>query len=144
MSTRKLILAALACGLAILLAGGVQLFLLSRGSNQASVLAEGATTKVATVQVTVVSSTLEGAEVVAVVRLAPTLAVGDAAEGWALNANGLQTPRTPSDGPVVACQGKVVAPGASLTCRVAFAAGKGSRLMSYARGDLRAVWLLNA
>ena len=63
MSTRRLIALALACGLAILVAGGVWLVLAGRGSDDdlvASFLPEGATAQVGGLVVGVVGSRLTG------------------------------------------------------------------------------------
>ena len=60
MSTRKLILAALACGLAILIAGGVMLLRLSTTDTKATTLAEGTTATVSGTTVAVVSHAVDG------------------------------------------------------------------------------------
>ncbi len=83
MSTRKLIAIALVCGLAILLAGGVQLVLLSGRDQKSTValLTEGQTARVGAVDVTLVAHELAGTEL----RLNVRLAGGSAdASGWAL------------------------------------------------------------
>lgn len=93
MSTRKLIAIALVCGLAILLAGGVQLVLLSGRHKDSTValLTEGQTAKVGAVDATLVAHEVAGDEVRISVRLAGASAD---ANGWALvTRNGRLVPR---------------------------------------------------
>ena len=98
MSTRKLILTALVCGLAIMLAGGFKLLQVAREDVQAEVLALGvpATLGDMTVQVdaveqssaaTVVTVTMSGVE------------GADAVEGWRLLVDGAVTGPLVTDPP---------------------------------------------
>jgi hypothetical protein len=81
-STRKLIAIALVCGLAILLAGGVQLVLLSgHKDSTVALLTEGQTAKVGAVDATLVAHEVAGDEVRISVKM--TGASADA-NGWAL------------------------------------------------------------
>ena len=69
-STRKLIAVALLCGLAILVAGGIQLFRISdRSGRTVEVLEEGQSATVGGVQVQVVSSVRTGGALEVSVRL---------------------------------------------------------------------------
>ena len=69
-STRKLIAVALLCGLAILVAGGIQLFRISdRSDRTVEVLDEGQSATVGGVQVQVVSSVRTGSALGVSVRL---------------------------------------------------------------------------
>ena len=93
MSTRKLITLALLCGLAILLAGGIQLVILSGRSKSSSgvLLHEGVTARVGAVDATLVSHHLDGQVVVLDVRLAGP---SSDASGWALvSSTGTLVPR---------------------------------------------------
>ena len=143
MSTRKLILAALFCGRAILLAGGIQLVLLARSKTTATVLDEGAVATVGDARATVVAGIVSDNEVVVTVRLTAGSPISDAGVGWALNANGLQPRReVGATEAVPPCDGQSVAAGATLTCLVAFAQGDGTRYVSYSRGGHQAEWQL--
>ena len=83
MSTRKLITVALLCGLAILLAGGIQLVMLSGRSKSTAktLLREGTAARVGAVDATLVAHHEQGQEMVLEVKL-----VGPSSDpaGWAL------------------------------------------------------------
>jgi hypothetical protein len=148
-STRKLILAALACGVAILVAGGVLLVNLTLNRDELTVpdlLAMGEVAEVDGVRATVLGSRAVGPDVVAVrVRLrAPDSGpVRDAGQGWALvigsarDRVGLtdELSETP-------CDGLEVAPAREQECDLGFAAAEGSQFVEYARGGERARWRL--
>ena len=147
MSTRKLIIAALLCGLAILAAGGVLLVNLAANRNELTVpdplpVRPGA--DVAGVVATVLDSRRADPNVVAVtVRLQapPDTALDDAGRGWALVIGSAREPVAVPGGDV-ACDGLAVAPGSVRECVVAFAAAQGSPFVEYARGGERARWRL--
>ena len=86
MSTRRLIALALACGLAILVAGGVWLVLASRGSDDdlvASFLPEGATAEVGGLVVGVTGSRLaDGVLVLDVQMVGGAEAAGAPGRSW--------------------------------------------------------------
>ena len=69
MRTRTLLLLAIGCGLAILLAGGIQLLRVGGQQQSAKVLSVGQPGKAGDVTVELVSSSVDESEVVAVVRI---------------------------------------------------------------------------
>jgi hypothetical protein len=69
MRTRTLLLLAIACGLVILLAGGIQLLRVTGQEQTAKLLTTGQLGKAGDVTVELVSSSINGSDVVAVVRL---------------------------------------------------------------------------
>ena len=69
MRTRTLLLLAIACGLVILLAGGIQLLRVGGQQQSAKLLATGETGKAGDVTVELVSSTIGDSSLVAVVRV---------------------------------------------------------------------------
>jgi hypothetical protein len=144
MSTRRLILAALVCGLAILVAGGAQLFRLSGSSSVTVDTARvGESRSVGGVRATVLSGAVDGTVTVVRVRLEPEAAIADASSGWALNAGGLRAQVAPPAGRADApCRGAAVAAGASLTCELAFATGEARATVSYSSGGQQRLWTL--
>ena len=153
MSTRRLILLAMACGLAILVAGSVQLFRLSRSDNEVTILREGTSARVGEVEVTVEASRRDDEQVLVDVRLAvdpaeerPPVDV-PASDNWSLLAAGeLLGPVAPAQpGPLPPCVGSMLPPpGDEVQCTLAFAAGDGSKTIAYRRGDEQRQWALDA
>jgi hypothetical protein len=72
MRTRTLLLLAIGCGLVILLAGGIQLLRVTGQEQTATLLATGEQGKAGDVAIELVSSSIEGAKLVAVVRVGGT------------------------------------------------------------------------
>ncbi len=148
MSTRKLILVALACGLAILIAGSIQLLRIK--DNEVSTLAEGDSTEVATRTVSVLSSEVRDDAVLVVARLtvAPTaaVAVSDAVVGWSLVTGGRTeevAAQGGDDGPVPSCAGLSVLPGQQADCVLRFpVVAKGATVVTYQLGEDQATWTL--
>ncbi len=146
MSTRRLIAAALVCGLAILLAGGIFLVNLAANREQLTVpdfLAVGQTAEVGGVRATVLGAEATDRAVVLHVRLEPgDEPVADAGEGWALV---IGTAREPleSDATGMPCRGREVPAGGALECDLAFAGAEGTAFVEYARGDDRGRWRLD-
>ena len=143
----------MACGLAILVAGSIQLFRISRTDNEVTMLPEGSSSRVGEVEVTVESSRRNDAQVLVDVRLAvdpgeqaPPVEV-PASDSWSLLAAGeLLAPVAPSaPGALAPCVGEMLpSPGAELRCTLAFAAGDGSKTIAYRRGDEQRQWALEA
>jgi hypothetical protein len=143
MSTRRLILAALLCGLAILVAGGLQLVRLSGSDTVVAVARVGESVSVAGVRATVLGQELAGSLLLVTVRLEPGTPVADAAAGWALNAGGLRAQAQPPAGRALApCRGASVGAGATLTCELAFTGGEGRPTVSYSTGGQQRLWAL--
>ena len=150
MSTRKLILLALACGLAVLVAGSVQLLRIKHGESRT--LRVGDSTELATATVRVTSGTVEGQEV----RLAVHLSVSSSAAaglerpvaGWSLLTGGLKKPvpaTGASGGSIPSCGDVVVAPGESLDCAVVFPvvpSEKGTTYVTFGFAGSAATWQL--
>lgn len=150
MSTRKLILAALACGLVILVAGGVFLVTLAGNRDELTVpalLAADTSAEVDGVELAYLGPQgTAGAAVVVVVRVrvSPEAAdITDAAQGWALLQGSPRPPVAVPDGEA-ACDGLAVPAGTTTECALAFERGEGSGYLEYARGDERARWVLDA
>lgn len=126
MSTRRLIALALVCGIAILVAGGVQLLLLSRDSGDeapAALLQPGSPAEVGDV-----SAVLEGAVRTSAgdveLDVALELAAGggsvdDAEAGWGLlrGDSGALVDRVDDAG---TCAGRAIGPGEAVRCTVLF------------------------
>jgi hypothetical protein len=72
MRTRTLLLLAIGCGLVILLAGGIQLLRVTGQQQTATLLAAGEPGRAGDVTVQLVSSTTEGSNLVALVRIGGT------------------------------------------------------------------------
>jgi hypothetical protein len=143
--TRTLILLALACGLAILLAGGIQLLRISGSKDKAStVLALGQAADVGGVGAVVDAAQTVGDQLQLTVRMTPGpgVTLADAESGWALLAGGkLRGPIAPSAGTaVMPCHGVAVASGQTTRCIVAFPAGGESPYASYAHGGHQRQW----
>jgi hypothetical protein len=145
MSTRKLILTALVCGLAIIVAGGIKLFQVASDTKQVEVLSLGTTAKLAdmTVSVTAIRQTDEA-------TIATVTMVGvdgaDATEGWRLLASGaVRAPIALDDAPDDALDDKVdfctvTQDDIVVTCQVGFEASDGSVTVAYIRGGAQAQW----
>lgn len=137
MSTRKLILTALVCGLAIIVAGGIKLFQVASDTKEVKVLSLGTVAQLAdmTVSVTEISQT-------DVATLATVTMIGvegaDANEGWRLLAGGsVRAPieRDDVDNACVSTSAEM-----TLTCVVAFEPSDGSVTVAYIRGGAQSQW----
>lgn len=139
MSTRKLILTALVCGLAIMLAGGFKLLQVAREDVQAEVLALGvpATLGDMTVQVdaveqssaaTVVTVTMSGVE------------GADAVEGWRLLVDGAVTGPLVSDPPGYGTTCGTTSRSTPVACTIGFGPSTGSVTVAYLRAGGQAQW----
>jgi hypothetical protein len=144
MSTRRLILAALVCGLAILVAGGIQLVRIANDKPSTPAVATVGETQLAgTTRATVLGRDASAGLLLVTVRLEPAGPIADAAKGWAVNAGGLLAPTSPPPGrPAPPCRGAAVPAGGSLTCELAFAAGEGRPTVSYSDGGQQRLWTL--
>ena len=150
MSTRKLILLALACGLAILIAGSVQLLRIKNGESQT--LQVGDSTELATATVRVTSGTVVGDQVVVEVRLAVAGTAAGALDrpvaGWSLLTGGLKKPVEAvgvSGRSVPSCAEVVIAPGDERDCSLAFPvlpSAKGTTYVTFGFAGSTATWQL--
>lgn len=141
MSTRRLILAALVCGMAILIAGGVFLFNVAANRDELTLdpaLALGESTTVAGRLVGVESATEDGDRLLVSVAFGPGAPRGGTADvGWALNAGGEVVP--PVDAGPTACS-SVVLDASALRCTLAYPVPDGSALLEYASEGQSARW----
>ena len=104
MRTRTLLLLAVGCGLAILLAGGIQVLRLSGQRQSAKLLVVGQTGRAGDVDVELLSSSTSDSQLVAVVRIGGAVD-GDGIDGFKLVAPGKVLTVTAST-----CRGIAVAP----------------------------------
>jgi hypothetical protein len=140
MPTRKLIALALACGIAILLAGGVQLLLLSRRdkSNGPSLKPLGTVVSIGGMRISPDAVSKATGELrVQVSMSAASAAVDHPADGWALlSGTGSLVDRLGTD-----CAATLAA-AQQLTCTVRFAvpAETTGLVVLFGRGSARASW----
>jgi hypothetical protein len=137
MSTRKLILTALLCGLAILIAGGVKLIQVANDEVEVQVLALGdeATLGDMTVSVIEIDRRAE-ATLVTVTMKGVDLADG-AADGWRLLADGrVQEPA----GDTTANGCTTVSADSSTRCTVGFEAVESAPTVAYVRAGEQRQW----
>lgn len=146
MSTRRLIITALVCGMAILLAGGIFLVRVAQdqANNTVTVHRVGDVVRVGQVAVTVtrVSERADAIEVgVEIDATGATLAQStDAEEPWSLL---VRTPRPRRDATGTPCRGLAIASGAKLACTVAFEPGDGTAFLSFDLAGSGARWRLD-
>ncbi len=133
MKTRTLILLAMACGLAILVAGGAFLWRVIANKDELTVpdpAVVGATQQVGPVQATVVEYSVLGDQLNVTVRLDTSTPLDDAGAGWALLVDGkLAHPVDTTS--TRACAGMRVAVGRPVECTLAFRAADGDRYVAY-------------
>jgi hypothetical protein len=145
-STRRLIVAALICGLAILLAGGIMLVRLARDRDRLTVHVlpadSPATVDGIGVGITAHDRSGEVARIVVALDTPPDHGLADAADGFSLNIGGLRDPQAPASNEVPACRGLAVAAGRSVSCALAFSDRSGSATLAYAHGGDQVEWSL--
>ena len=143
MSTRKLILTALVCGLAILVAGGIQLFRL-KDSDPVTLPKLGETRVISGVSVTPQRVDDEGDLTVVTVSLkAADSSVQIAGNGWTLLRKDTFASVDPP-GDSVSCPTLELTT-SEQTCVVAFAApGDAARFLGYRRKGAEARWALDS
>lgn len=147
MSTRRLILTALVCGLAILVAGGVQLFRLADAERvELPGIGEARTVGGVEVVVTGVSEFDELTVVAVELSAVDDAAVGaSVAEGWTLLRGTTSTPVDATPGVAGTACDQVVLAVAPVSCVVVFnPPGAGDRYLAFARGGVEARWALDA
>lgn len=136
MSTRKLILTALICGIVIMLAGGFKLLQISSDDSEVTFLAAGANATLGDMTVSVQSVEQQ----IDATRVTVTM-VGvdgaDALEGWRLVASGEAVVPVVETGDT-AC--RVTSATAPTTCVVTFPPSEGTVTVAYLRAGSRAQW----
>jgi hypothetical protein len=139
MSTRKLILSAIACALVIIVAGGAKIFQMSRDTITVEVFALGTERTLADMTVTVQSVSQNANATIAHVTMVGVEGA-DATEGWRLLAGG--TVLSPIALPVgtlgVPCA--TTAADVVASCDMAFPASEGSVTIAYLRAGLQSQW----
>jgi hypothetical protein len=146
--TRTLILLAMACGLAILVAGSVFLWRVIANKDELTVpdiKAPGQSQQVGPVTATVTGSDDVGDVVVVQVHLASSDHIGDAGSGWSLVVSGDTSARAPvavPPGAGAACAGTTLEAGSAADCAVAFPTGDGDRFVAFAVGPVQRQWKL--
>ena len=139
MSTRKLILSAIACALVIILAGGAKIFQMSRDTITVEVFALGTERTLADMTVTVQSVSQNANATVARITMVGVDGA-DATEGWRLLAGGtvlspIALPVGTLGVPCATTSADVVA-----SCDMAFPASEGSVTIAYLRAGLQSQW----
>ena len=139
MSTRKLILSAIACALVIILAGGAKIFQMSRDTISVEVFALGTERTLADMTVTVQSISQNANATIAHVTMVGVEGA-DATEGWRLLAGG--TVLSPIALPVGALGVPCATTSADVvaSCDMAFPASEGSVTIAYLRAGLQSQW----
>lgn len=136
MSTRKLILLALLCGLAILVAGGVKLLQVAGDEPTVAVLAPGSAARVGDVVATVHGIERVDQVVLVDVELAGWVG-GDPTSGWIMLADGeRREPVTLPPGVGVGC-----VDASNVRCTVAFPVAERVQAVAYARGGEQRQWV---
>jgi hypothetical protein len=145
-STRKLIGIALLCGLAILIAGGIQLFRISdTGGRTVAVLAEGDRATVGGITVTVEGSAFGPNGLTVGVSLAsasdretvPVTSFTLLAGGALQQATGDDTGETSS------CPSTIDVDPSGTRCFLSFPSGKGTATLGFSRGGEQRIWRLD-
>ena len=138
MSTRKLILTALICGMAIMLAGGIKVFQVITTDETAEVLELGTDSRVSDMTVSVLAVEKETFGTIVRVRMSGVEGA-DGYEGWRILADGelAQPIMDDESGPVPACTTHVDEP---VECALRFVAAKGTVTVAYARAGRQSQW----
>jgi hypothetical protein len=139
MSTRKLILTALVCGIAIVLAGGIKLFQVARDTTKVTVLGLGDPATLGDMTVSVLGVTSQADRTVVTVSMAG-IDGADAVEGWRMLSGGKVTevapqPWTGVDAP--ACSTTTVTGG---KCSLVFGSSAGTVTVAYLRAGQQSQW----
>ena len=141
-STRKLIVLALLCGLAILAAGGIQLFRIAGSDDRTvEVLAEGESATVGSVTVAVEDSERDGAVITATVRLSAMDETSVPLSSFTLLAGGRLHQALATEDPS-GCPDPVTVGAAPTSCDVAFEGDDGTATLAFSRDDEQAQWRL--
>ena len=138
MSTRKLILTALLCGVLIIGAGGFKLYQTVRDGNEASLLSLGESVRLGEMTVRV-----DGVEVNSERTLVQVSLVGvegaNAQEGWKLLSGGeISEPVSLPAGSGTVCT--ATSQTIETVCTIAFPVSKGTRTVAYVRAGEQRQW----
>lgn len=140
MSTRKLILTALICGLAIMLAGGIKLLQVATDDAEVVLLSAGEKSTLSDMTVSVESVEVEADMTIVTVTMVG-VEDGDAIEGWRVVSDGVVlSPQTPTGGDRPWCE--TTAKSETRTCALSFAATSGAITVAYLRAGEQTQWSL--
>ena len=148
-STRRLILLALACGLAILVAGSIQLLRISRNEPTVEVGRIGTSATIDGVAVTLVGHPESDRVVVRVAVAADRAGLDEVDAPWAVRVGADRfspVPQAFADGPPGCAEVGPVASGATAECQLGFdtsEAGTGTRYLQFTLQGATAVWSLD-
>lgn len=131
MSTRKLILASLVCGLVILFAGGIKLLQVAGDTAEVTMLAVGEQAQVGDMTVRVVGVAKTASATVVSIELAG-VAVDEASVGWIMLGDGARQEPTSVCGPVIMGEGR--------SCDLRFPGVERVQAIAYARGGEQRQW----
>lgn len=139
MSTRKLILTALVCGIAIVLAGGIKLLQVAKETTKVTVLGFGDRSTLGDMTVSVLGVAAQPDRTVVTVLMSGVDGA-DAVEGWRMLTGGKVTepvakPWTGTDAP--ACSTTTVAGG---KCSLVFGSSTGTVTVAYLRAGKQSQW----
>jgi len=137
MSTRKLILTALLCGLAILIAGGIKLIQVANDEAKVEVLALGDVATLGDMTVSVLDIDRRAEATFVTVTMTGVDLTAGAADGWRLLADGrVQVPEADSEG-----NGCTTVAAASVTrCTVQFDPAESAPTVAYVRAGEQRQW----
>ena len=134
MSTRKLILTALVCGLAVMLAGGIKLFQMATENVEGVVFSLGTSQTLADMTVSVTKVEQEADATLVTVTMVGVEGA-DATEGWGLFADGTVKSPVQSKSTCRTTTSDVVE-----TCVVGFPGSTGSVTVLYSRAEEVSQW----
>jgi hypothetical protein len=134
MSTRKLILTALVCGLVVMLAGGIKLFQMATEEAQAVVYSLGTSTTLSDMTVSVMDVEQDADATLVTVTMVGVKG-GSATEGWRLLASGTVISPLLSK---TDCQNTTT--DAVITCVLGFPKSSGSVTVAYLRAGEQSQW----
>lgn len=145
-STRKLILAALLCGLAIMLAGGIKLFQTVSSDEEVAPLSLGTSATLGDMTVSVSEIDTTGSTLAVTVSMVGVEGA-DPEQGWGVFVAGDSAIRMPvaahgepGAGAEPPCRGQVTSVASVLNCRVFFQATTGTPTVIYKRATLTQRW----
>jgi len=145
-STRKLIVAALACGLLILVAGVIQLFRITDTKGRdVQILHEGQPATVGGVALNVTSSALTDQAIAVTVRFSPAspATTVDVTSFTLLAGGKLEPPTNSTNTAAPGCPASIPVDRDGLTCVVTFPHRGGTATLSFSRADEQQLWQLD-
>jgi len=142
-STRKLIITALICGLAILVAGGIQLVRISHNKPAVPVLVQGEKAVVGGVRATVTNSARDDRGFHVGVELSAPSASTVAVTDFTLLVGGkLEQPTNTSTSSAPACAAPIALRTAPTRCTLDFEDRAGSATLAFSRAGDQRIWAL--